>query len=505
MITTSSSGCTSSEYGDPFSVMGDQGSSSVAMQFNAAQKSILSWIPTSSVATYTSGTSTYTLTPLETSGGTTYAVKIPASSTRTYWLEYRQPLGQFDGAFSYPNNGAQVRIASPFESLCVGCADDTELLDMTPGTTSADFHDAALLAGQSYTDSTYGITMSVLSSSTTALTIQVTNGAAPPPATTTTVASSLNPSTSGASITFTASVTGAAPTGTVNFTDGGTSISGCSASALSGTGNTRTATCATAALAIGTHSVVASYGGNAGNAASTSSALGQVVSSTANIALLVDHYYQAILSRAADPTGEAFWEGEAVRMQALGVDVKEAYMVMGGYFFTGAEYLSRNTSDVQYVTDLYYTFFNRPPDTGGLSYWTGQLAAGMPRSIVLYGFLFAPEFNTYMTSLFGNTSSRAEVSVVVDFYRGILNRLPDSAGFNNWLTQFRNAQCAGAGQVYTAADQIVSVPQQCRVRRPRPQQFRLCDRSLQCVPAPRRRSRRRQLLDQPAELGRRVP
>ncbi len=171
---------------------------------------------------------------------------------------------------------------------------------------------------------------------------------------------------------------------------------------------------------------------------------------------LVDHYYQAILGRAPDAAGKAFWESEAARMQSLGVDVKEAYMVMAGYFFNSAEYLSRNTSDTQYVTDLYNTFFNRPPDAGGLAYWTGQIAAGLPRSIVMYGFLFSPEFNTFMTGLFGNTTSRAEVYAVVDFYRGILNRLPDTPGFNSWLTQFRAAQCAGAGSVYSAVDQISS-------------------------------------------------
>ena len=171
---------------------------------------------------------------------------------------------------------------------------------------------------------------------------------------------------------------------------------------------------------------------------------------------LVDHYYQAILGRAPDAGGKAFWESEATRMQGLGVDVKEAYMVMAGYFFSSSEYLAKNTSDTQYVTDLYNTFFNRAPDAGGLSYWTNQIAAGLPRSIVMYGFLFSPEFNTFMTGLFGNTGSRAEVYVVVDFYRGILNRLPDTSGFNSWLTQFRTAQCAGPGPVYTAVDQISS-------------------------------------------------
>jgi hypothetical protein len=174
---------------------------------------------------------------------------------------------------------------------------------------------------------------------------------------------------------------------------------------------------------------------------------------------LVDHYYLAILGRTPDAGGKAFWESEATRMQSLGVDVKEAYMVMAGYFFNSAEYVSRGTSDSQYVTDLYNTFFNRAPDAGGLAFWTGQLAQGLPRNIALYGFLFSPEFNSFMSALFGNTTSRAEVYAVVDFYRGILNRLPDTPGFNFWLGQFRAAQCLGvnaAGAVYTAVDSISS-------------------------------------------------
>ena len=102
-------------------------------------------------------------------------------------------------------------------------------------------------------------------------------------ATTTTLASSTNPSTAGASVTFTATVTGIAPTGNVNFTNGGVSITGCSAVALTGSGNTRTAACSTSTLAAGTRSIVANYGGDAGNVASASAALSQVVNGGAQI------------------------------------------------------------------------------------------------------------------------------------------------------------------------------------------------------------------------------
>ncbi|HEY1329236.1 MAG TPA: Ig-like domain repeat protein [Casimicrobiaceae bacterium] len=277
--------CAASEYGDPFNTMGNQR----AMHFDAAQKALLGWIPSTAVATHSSGTATYVLSPLETASGSLYAVKIPAAAKRTYWLEYRQPIG-FDAFLAgYPNNGAQIRVASPFETLCAGCtsySDDTELLDMTTGTGT--FLDGTLVAGKSYTDPDYGVTVSVLSATPGQLTVQVSGPGSGLAATTTALASSLNPSGLGASVTFTASVSGSAPTGTVLFTDNGAAIAGCSAVALAGTTGTRTASCTTGALTAGSHAILARYGGNAANAASTSATLAQTVNGGAtdsNVAL----------------------------------------------------------------------------------------------------------------------------------------------------------------------------------------------------------------------------
>ncbi len=93
----------------------------------------------------------------------------------------------------------------------------------------------------------------------------------------TTLQSSANPAATGTIVTFTATVTGVAPTGTVDFKDGGSSIAGCSAVLLGGSGNSRTAQCATAGLAAGTHSIVAAYSGDGGNPSTSSTALSQVV------------------------------------------------------------------------------------------------------------------------------------------------------------------------------------------------------------------------------------
>jgi len=92
-------------------------------------------------------------------------------------------------------------------------------------------------------------------------------------ATSTARVSSLNPSTVGQSVTFTATVTGASPTGTVQFKDGAANLG--SAVAMSG----NVATLTTSALAQGSHAITAVYGGDANNATSTSPVVNQVVNS----------------------------------------------------------------------------------------------------------------------------------------------------------------------------------------------------------------------------------
>jgi glucose/arabinose dehydrogenase len=169
---------------------------------------------------------------------------------------------------------------------------------------------------------------------------------------------------------------------------------------------------------------------------------------------LVTHYYRSILRRAPDAGGKAFWEGEMVRLPSLGANVNETWYAMATFFYFSPEYTAFNRDDAGFVTDLYNTFFNRPPDGGGLAFWTGQLAQGMPREVVLVAFMFSNEFQTFTQAIFGNVQARKEVDTVGDFYRGLLSRLPDDGGFNGWVSQFRAAQCAGAGAVYAAVESI---------------------------------------------------
>lgn len=105
---------------------------------------------------------------------------------------------------------------------------------------------------------------------------QCLSGPGGPSPTTTTVVSSLNPSTFGQSVTFTATVAGGtAPTGTVQFKDGATNLG--APVMLTGT----TATFTTAALSVGTHPITAVYSGDSSNGGSSSPAVSQVVNGAA--------------------------------------------------------------------------------------------------------------------------------------------------------------------------------------------------------------------------------
>jgi len=96
--------------------------------------------------------------------------------------------------------------------------------------------------------------------------------------TTTALSSSSNPSVSGESVTYTATVTAnppasGTPSGTVTFQDGGVNIAGCVNRAMLG----GVATCSSASAVIGPNSITAIYNGDANFLTSTSAPLTQTV------------------------------------------------------------------------------------------------------------------------------------------------------------------------------------------------------------------------------------
>jgi hypothetical protein len=161
--------------------------------------------------------------------------------------------------------------------------------------------------------------------------------------TTTTVSASLNPITVGQSVTFKAKVTptfGVAAAGTVTFYDGATAVG-------SGTVSGGIATSGAIALAIGTHSITAAYGGSAADLASTSSVLSEVVygppavvsvSPTSGVGTT-----QAFTSVYSSPSGISNLSNVRILLNAGLSGVDACYVTY--YPATNSLYLENNTNN----------------------------------------------------------------------------------------------------------------------------------------------------------------
>ncbi len=156
--------CRRYEYEDPSDIMGNISGT----HFNAYQKEQLGWLNNNAMPPITTVSSdgTYSIEAYETTGTGPKALKIlksidPVTGERTwYYIEYRQPLG-FDTVLpqlsSFGTNLVQgILIHTGTDSY----GNNSSVLDMTPTSrTSSDYYDAALLVGQSYTDSATRLTI----------------------------------------------------------------------------------------------------------------------------------------------------------------------------------------------------------------------------------------------------------------------------------------------------------------------------------------------------------
>ena len=211
---------TTVEYGDLLDTMGMVQTSSP--DFNAFQKERLGWLgygASPSIQTVTNS-GTYTIYPFELAGPGPNALKILQSSDPTtgvktwYYLEQRQAIG-WD---AFLTNGTCSPCYTQNETTGVmfhlgtdGNGNSSELLDMTPATPSTGYYDPSLAVGQTFQDSTAGVTFTPTAVNSTGTTVQITiNGtsACTPANPIISVSPSQSPSvTSGTAVSFTVTVT----------------------------------------------------------------------------------------------------------------------------------------------------------------------------------------------------------------------------------------------------------------------------------------------------------
>lgn len=204
-----------------------------------------------------------------------------------------------------------------------------------------------------------------------------------------------------------------------------------------------------------------------------------------DIASFVERFYSTILGRTADAVGLNGWT------DLLYTGIRSGADVARGFVFS-AEFIGRNTSDLDFVNTLYAAFFNRPADAGGQAGWLSQLELGQSREAVLNGFIGSQEFIRLAASfgiraqnisppvlnaalITGDTDSDilrggAGNSLLVDqgssaeearldemqiqgqvyrLYQATLGRAPDTGGFIGWFDALQDGrvqleQTAGA-------------------------------------------------------------
>ena len=216
--TTCSNG-TIVEYGDDLDTMG----LAPSPHFNAFQKERLGWLgygSSPSIQTVTTS-GTYTINPYELGGSGPNALKILKSTDSTtgaktwYYLEQRQAIG-FD---AFLTNGTCSQCYTQNETTGVlfhlgtdGNGDSSELIDMTPATSSSGYFDDSLVVGQTFQDSTAGVTFTPTAVSSTGATVQITMSGNGPACAAAAPSVSVSPSQSqyvapGTAVTFTLTVT----------------------------------------------------------------------------------------------------------------------------------------------------------------------------------------------------------------------------------------------------------------------------------------------------------
>ena len=168
----------------------------------------------------------------------------------------------------------------------------------------------------------------------------------------------------------------------------------------------------------------------------------------AQILAFVERIYIYVLDREPEEDGAAFWSDELWSFRRTGAEVAQ------GFIFS-PEFEARKTSDKEFVTILYKTFFGRDPEEEGMNFWLAQLASGtMDRVTVANGFIYSQEWAdtcaSYGIRSGGDLKPTGSIepteltyAFVERMYTTALGRGYDEEGKQYWASELSNFNITG--------------------------------------------------------------
>jgi len=156
---------TFAEYWDVYSAMGlsySIGSTVLIGHYPGIQKAALGWLTSGTEYQTVTANGTFTLAAYEGAGAGVKALRVQRPGTNKWiWIEYRQPIGNFDPTLNqYSSNifsGALIHYEDPNDAH----GGQTLLLDFTPSASPNNFADAVLASGRSWADPNSALTLSI--------------------------------------------------------------------------------------------------------------------------------------------------------------------------------------------------------------------------------------------------------------------------------------------------------------------------------------------------------
>lgn len=165
------------------------------------------------------------------------------------------------------------------------------------------------------------------------------------------------------------------------------------------------------------------------------------------IRIFVDRCYEVALGRKADDEGYEYWKNMLLSGKECAAQV-----VYG--FVTSDEYKAKNTSNEQFIEDLYTMYFGRPSDEGGFAYWLNELNSGADREVAIAGFSNSDEFYN-LCNEYGITCGTYIIGVPVEqqglingfverLYEVCLQRGADRVGMADWSNKLASGEMSGS-------------------------------------------------------------